>query len=83
MKNIICQEPMLFSALTSLHVLASWGDLSQSEDGSEIDPLACARTGQQSAWSRGQESPGHHAADSSDLFLIQAMRASHTDHVAC
>lgn len=60
-----------------------FGDLSQSEDGSEIDPLACARTGQQSARSRGQKSPGHHAADSSDLFLIQAMRASHTDHVAC
>lgn len=58
-------------------------DLSQHDNGRETDPLACARPGEQTARSRGQERSGHHAADSSDLFLISVMRACHTDHVAC
>lgn len=38
-------------------------------------PLHVAQAGKQTARSRGQERSGHHAADSSDLFLISAMRA--------
>lgn len=82
-KNIICQERMLVFALTSLHVLASWGICHGMTTAGRQIPLACAQASKQTARSRGQERSGHHAADSSDLFLISVMRAYHTDHVAC
>lgn len=57
------------------------GDLSRHDDGRETDPLACARAGKQTARSRGQERSGHHAADSSDLFLISGDESS--PHRSC
>lgn len=49
MKSIICQELMLFSALTSLHVLASWGICHGMTTAGRQIPLACARAGEQTA----------------------------------
>lgn len=83
-KNIICREVMrFFPCFDKSSCSGILGDLSRHEDSRETDPLACAQAGKQTARSRGQERSGHHAADSSDLFLISAMRARRTDHVAC
>lgn len=82
-KNIICQELMLFHRFDMSSCSGILGDLSRHDDGRETDPLACAQACKQTAGSRGQEHSGHHAADSSDLFLIWGTRAGHTDHVAC
>ncbi len=82
-KTIICQQLMLFLCFDMSSCSGILGDLSRHDDGRETDPRACDRAGEQTAGSRGQEHSGHHAADSSDLFLISATGARHTDHVAC
>lgn len=59
-------------------------DLSQHDDGEgDRSPSHAPGPANKLLGSRGQERLGHHAADSSDLFLISVMRARHTDHVAC
>lgn len=54
-KNIICQELMLFSALTSPRVLASGGICHSMTTAGRQIPLACDRAGEQTARSRGHE----------------------------
>lgn len=74
----------LFPALTSRHVLASWGDLSRHGDGREADSTCMCSGRQTDCWKcRGQERSGHHTADSSDLFLISPTKARRTDRAAC